>query len=130
MTNKDSRKSLDEIMNRKDFLITVYECGDEVMSEGDVERQVLPRRYFERVSLNQLKDRLDKIYRGFWTHPELKEDFSNEKEIPFKEKKFGIVSNIFVEPLSENLEERYLRASKRGFFKSRRLVSEEYRSEK
>lgn len=130
MTNKDTRKSLVETMNRKDFLITVYECGDEVMSEGDVERQVLPRRYFERVSLNQLKDRLDKIYRGFWTHPELKEDFSNEKEIPFKEKKFGIVSNIFVEPLSENLEERYLRASKRGFFKSRRLVSEEYRSEK
>ena len=122
MNNKNTRKSLDETMNRKDFLITVYECGDEVMSEGDVERQVLPRRYFERVSLNQLKDRLDKIYRGFWTHPELKEDFSNEKEIPFKEKKFGIVSNIFVEPLSENLEERYLRASKRGFFKMKRYM--------
>ena len=73
---------------------------------------------------------IEKMKTGFWTHPELKEDFSNEKEIPFKEKKFGIVSNIFVEPLSENLEERYLRASKRGFFKSRRLVSEEYRSEK
>ena len=130
MNNKNTRKSLDETMNRKDFLITVYECGDEVMSEGDVDKQVLPRRYFERVSLNQLKDRLDKIYRGFWTHPDLKEDFSNEKEIPFEEKKFGFISNIFVEPLSENLEERYLRASKRGFFKSRRLVSEEYRSEK
>ena len=122
MNNKNTRKSLDETMNRKDFLITVYECGDEVMSEGDVDKQVLPRRYFERVSLNQLKDRLDKIYRGFWTHPDLKEDFSNEKEIPFKEKKFGIVSNIFVEPLSEKLEERYLRASERGFFKMKRYM--------
>jgi len=120
MTNKDTRKSLDETMNRKDFLITVYECGDEVMSEGDVDRQVLPRRYFERVSLNELKERLDKIYMGFWTHPDLKADFSNEKEIPFKEKKFGIISNIFVEPLSEKLEERYLRASKRGFFEMKR----------
>ena len=47
---EDSRKQLEDTMNRKDFLITVYECGDEVMSEGDVDRQVLPRRYFERVS--------------------------------------------------------------------------------
>ena len=116
------RKRLEETLNRKDYLITVYESGDEVMSGGDVDRQVLPRRYFERVSLNQLKDRLDKIYRGFWTHPELKEDFSNEKEIPFEEKKFGIVSNIFVEPLSEKLEERYLRASERGFFKIKRYM--------
>ena len=124
------RKRLEETLNRKDYLITVYESGDEVMSGGDVDRQVLPRRYFERVSLNQLKDRLDKIYRCFWTHPELKEDFSNEKEIPFEEKKFGIVSNIFVEPLSEKLEERYLIASERGFFKSQILVSEKYRWEK
>ena len=102
---EDSRKQLEDTMNRKDFLITVYECGDEVMSEGDVDRQVLPRRYFERVSLNQLKDRLDKIYRGFWTHPDLKEDFSNEKEIPFEEKKFGVVSNIIVSPLSKKLED-------------------------
>jgi hypothetical protein len=123
------RKRLDETLNRKDYLITVYECGDEIMSGGDIDRQVLPGRYFERVSLNQLKDRLDKIYIGFWTHPDLKEDFSNEKEIPFEEKKFGIVSNIFVEPLSEELEERYLRASERGFFKNQRLI-EEYRSEK
>ena len=118
------RKRLEETLNRKDYLITVYESGDEVMSGGDVDRQVLPRRYFERVSLNQLKDRLDEIYRGFWTHPDLKEDFSNEKEIPFEEKKFGIVSNIFVEPLSEKLEERYLRASERGFFKMKRYMSD------
>ena len=70
-------------MNRKDYLITVYECGDEVMSEGDVDRQVLPRRYWEVVSLTELRKRLETIYRGFWTHPDLKEDFSNEKEIPF-----------------------------------------------
>ena len=119
---EDSRKQLEDTMNRKDFLITVYECGDEVMSEGDVDRQVLPRRYWEVVSLTELRKRLETIYRGFWTHPDLKEDFSNEKEIPFEEKKFGVVSNIFVEPLSEELEDRYLRASKRGFFKMKRYT--------
>ena len=98
---KDSRKQLERTMNSKDYLITVYECGDEVMSEGDEDRQVLPRRYWEVVSLTELRKRLETIYRGFWTHPDLKEDFSNEKEIPFEEKKFGIVYNIDVLPLSK-----------------------------
>ncbi len=118
---KDSRKQLERTMNSKDYLITVYECGDEVMSEGDVDRQVLPRRYWEVVSLTELRKRLETIYRGFWTHPDLKEDFSNEKEIPFEEKKFGVVSNIIVSPLSKKLEERYVRLSQANFFHHKRM---------
>ena len=124
------RKRLNETLNRKDYLITVYETGDKLFSHGDTKKEIMPRRYWEDVSLNELKEKLNKIHKGFWTHPDLNKDLSNAKDIPFEERKWGIIHNIIVEPFSEELEERYLRASKRGFFKSQRLVSEEYRSEK
>jgi len=123
------RKRLEETLNRKDYLITVNECGDKLMSGGDMDKEVMPRRYWQNVSLIELRDVLDKIYVGFWTHPDLKKDYSNEKDIPFEERKWGVISNITVEPLSEKLEERYLRASKRDFFKNQRMISE-YRNEK
>ena len=123
------RKRLEETLNRKDYLITVNECGDKLMSGGDMDKEVMPRRYWQNVSLIELRDVLDKIYVGFWTHPDLKKDYSNEKDIPFEERKWGMISNIKVEPLSEKFEKQYVEASKRGFFNSRRIVSE-YRKQK
>jgi len=116
------RKDLEKTLDRKDYLITVFQCGDEIMSMGDVNKQVLPRRYYQNVSLSELGKILDKIHRGFWTHPDLKEDFSNEKKIPFEEKKWGIIYNIIIQPLSEKFESRYLEQSKKGFFKLHRMV--------
>lgn len=116
------RKDVEETLDRKDYLITVYEVGDEMMSMGDIDKQVLPRRYYQNISLGELGKILEKIYRGFWTHPDLKEDFSNEKKIPFEEKKWGIISDIIVQPLSEKFESRYLELSKNGFFKRHRMV--------
>ena len=116
------RKDLKKTLDRKDYLITVYEVGDELMSMGDIDKQVLPRRYYQNVSLSELGKILEKIYMGFWTHPDLKEDFSNRKKIPFEEKKWGIISNIIVQPLSEEFESNYLKLSKEGFFKHHRMV--------
>ena len=124
------RKRLEEVLNRKDYLITVYECGDKLFSRGDTKKEIMPRRYWEDVSLNELKEKLNKIHKGFWTHPDLNEDYSNAKDIPFEEKKFGIIHNIIVEPFSEELEKDYVKASKDGFFKRQRLISEEHRMER
>ena len=116
------RKDLKKTLDRKDYLITVYQIGDELMSMGDIDKQVLPRRYYQNVSLGELGKILEKIYMGFWTHPDLKEDLSNGREIPFEEKKWGTISNIIVQPLSEKLESRYLELSKNDFFKRHRMV--------
>jgi len=115
------RKDLQKTLDRKDYLITVYQVGDELMSMGDIDKQVLPRRYYQNVSLSELGKILEKIYMGFWTHPDLKEDFSNRKKIPLEEKKWGIISNIIVQPLSEKFENRYLEQSKNDFFKLHRM---------
>ena len=124
------RKRLNETLNRKDYLITVYETGDKLFSHGDTKKEIMPRRYWENVSLNELKEKLNKIHKGFWTHPDLNKDLSNAKDIPFEERKWGIIHNIIVEPFSEELEKDYVKASENGFFKSQRLISEEYRKEK
>ena len=116
------RKNLQETLDRKDYLITVHQVGDEMMSMGDIDKQVLTKRYYQEVSLSELGKILEKINAGFWTHPDLKEDLSNHKKIPFEEKKWGIISNIIVQPLSEKLESRYLELSKNDFFKRHRMV--------
>lgn len=83
------RKDLKKTLDRKDYLITVYQVGDELMSMDDIDKQVLPRRYYQNVSLGELGKILKKIYMGFWTHQDLKEDFSNEKKIPYEQKEMG-----------------------------------------
>lgn len=115
------REDLKKILDRKDYLITVYQVGDELMSSGDVNKQISPRKDYLNVSLSELGKILEKIYRGFWTHPDLKEDLSNGKEIPFEEKKWGIISNIIVQPLSEKFEKKYLELSKNDFFHHHRM---------
>ena len=126
MTTKknDTRKLMEEMLNRKDYLITVFETGCEVMSENNIERQVLPRRYFQNVSLDELSKILKSIYMGFWTHPDLKEDYSNRRDIPHEEKKWGFIYNIIVQPLSEQFEKTYIKQSENDYFKHKRMYYE------
>jgi len=126
MTTKknDTRKQLEETLNRKDYLITVFETGCEVMSDNNRERQVLPRRYFQNVSLSELSKILKNIYMGFWTHPDLNEDYSNRRDIPHEEKKWGIIYNIIVQPLSEQFEKTYIKQSENDYFKHKRMFYE------
>ena len=61
----EQRKKQKENLERKDYLLTVYQSGDEVMSAYDKNKQVLPRRYFQRVSLLELSKILEHIEDGF-----------------------------------------------------------------
>jgi len=114
------RIKLAENLEKKDYLLTVYQSGDKVMSANDVARQVLPRRYFQRVSLLELSKILEHIEDGFWEHPDLKPDFSNRHDIPSKERKYGVITNIIVSPLSEELEKTYVESSENAFFENQR----------
>ena len=116
----EQRKKQKENLERKDYLLTVYQSGDEVMSAYDKDKQVLPRRYFQRVSLLELSKILETIEDGFWEHPDLKPDFSNRHDIPSKERKYGVITNIIVSPLSEELEKTYVESSENAFFENQR----------
>ena len=116
----EQRKKQKENLERKDYLLTVYQSGDEVMSAYDKDKQVLPRRFFQRVSLLELSKILETIEDGFWEHPDLKPDFSNRHDIPSKERKYGVITNIIVSPLSEELEKTYVESSENAFFENQR----------
>ena len=113
---------IDQHLNSKDYLVTMITSPDYVMSSNDLDRQVLPRRTYEIVSLYELPTLILSLNKPIWEHPNLKEDLSNEKDIPFKEKKWGIKSYMTIEPFTEELEKQYVQSSKDGFFKSWREV--------
>ena len=118
------RDEIGERLKKKDYLLTVYQTGDPLMSSGDHTRQVTPKRFYTTVSLGEMNDYITYMKQPFWTHPDLENPKVKEKDIPFEEKKWGIYWNIVVEPLSEELEKDYLSASAKGFFKSHRMISE------
>ena len=115
--------SRDENLSRKDYLITAYKSGCKIMSFGDHDKMVSPRRFYADVSLNEIEEYIRMMKRGFWEHPDLLADKSNAEDIPFEEKKWGRYSNIVIEPLSEELEKSYLDASSKDFFKIHRNLA-------
>ena len=115
---------LNEKLDSKDYIITVYSKGDEIMSSGDRERQISPRRTYKKVSLNELSKIIDGMGSSYWNHPDLKSDKSNASDIPFEEKNWGVDYDIVVEPLSEELEQNYLSASEKDFFKIQRRMKD------
>ena len=117
------RKRVDALLERKDYLITAYKSGDLLMSSGDHERMVSPRRFYADVSLSEIDSYIRGMTRGFWEHPDLLADGSNADDIPYEEKRWGKYSNIVIEPLSEELEKSYLDASSKDFFKIHRDLS-------
>ena len=112
----------DKRLNQKDYLITATTTGCEHMSFGKSERKIFPQLYRVTVSLNEIEEYIHMMKRGFWEHPDLLDDRSNAEEIPHEEKKWGRYSNIVIEPLSEELEKSYLKASDEGFFKTHRQI--------
>jgi len=120
---KKKNAQLNEIaknMTEDRYVCTIYEDGDELMSSGDTERQIFPRRFYKICSTNELPGVLKFTQESFWTHPALLADHSNTNEIPVEEKKWGIYTDVIIEPFTEELEQSYLAGSKDGFFKRQR----------
>ena len=117
-------KQMDEInkrLKKKDYVLTVYQTGESMMSHGIPERQVKSNRYWVVCSLEEIPEYISFMKQPFWGH----EEGLSKKEIknyPFEKKKWGRYKNIIIEPLSEELEKNYLSASKDGFFESWRMI--------
>ena len=113
-------------LNEPRYLLTIYQKGDERMSIGDKERQDLPKRtYFHNASLNDIKKFIENIVAPQWSHPDLrKEDLTEEEKlaIPFEEKRWSIVYDFIIEPMTKELEDSYLDAVQRDFFKGYRQI--------
>ena len=123
---KEWKKKTDEIKERlkkKDYVLTVYQTGDEMMSNGNRERQVNPRRFYVVCSLEEIPEYIEYMKKPFWEHDE----GLSKKEIknyPYEKKKWGRYWNVIIEPLSEEKEKSYLSASKEGFFETWRSIQE------
>tara|TARA_Y100000813_G_C24117270_1_gene330848 strand:- start:356 stop:790 length:435 start_codon:yes stop_codon:yes gene_type:complete len=121
------RSEISKNLNEKNYLITAYKTGDRVFSGGDWNRMTHPKRYYAVASLDEIPDYINKMKQPFWEHPSLTEETENNEKfletIPFEEKKWGILRDIVIEPMSEELEKLYLDGSKKGFFKSFRRMS-------
>ena len=112
---------IDERLKKKDYVLTVYQTGDTMMSNGDHERQVFPNRFYVVCSLEEIPKYINWMKQPFWTH----EKGLSKKEIknyPFEKKKWGRYWNVRIEPLSEEMEKNYLSASKEGFFETWRRI--------
>lgn len=116
---EEAGKQRDEINQKfhsKDYIVTIFQTGDKLMSLGEFEKQDTTRRFYQVCSLSDLPEVIGKMKRGFWSHPDLKEDLSNSKKIPQGEKKWGVYYSILIEPLTKEMEDEYLEKSKTGFF--------------
>ena len=121
---KEYRKENDEIderLKRKDYVLTVYQTGDEMMSRGEYERQVDTRRFFAVCSLEEIPNYIKKMKTSFWYPPEGLSE-KEKKDYPFEKKKWGRYLDVVIEPFSKDMEENYLNGSKEGFFERWREV--------
>ena len=110
-----------ERLKKKDYVLTVHQKGDVLLSNGDQERQVLTRRYWVVCSLEEIPEYIEYMKKSFWEH----EEGLSEEEIenyPFEKKRWGRHYDLVIEPLSKELEESYLDGVERGFFESQRLI--------
>lgn len=117
----EEREEIQERLKRKDYVLTVYQTGHGIIANGDPERMVDSRRYYQVCSLEEIPDVINSMTRPFWTH-EKGLTKKQIKEIPYEEKKWGINWNVKIEPLSEEMEKSYLDASEKGFFQSWRRI--------
>jgi hypothetical protein len=113
-----------ELLKKKDYILTIRQTGDEMMSTGDHGRMVAPRRTYAVVSLDEIPTYVEMMKDSFWQHPDLLADMSNAEDIPFEEKQWGMYYDLEIQPLSKDKEERYLEMSEYGFFEKYRGVEE------
>ena len=128
---KEQQKEMDEIdkqmdeinkrLKKKDYILTIYQTGDKVMSNCNHERQIFPRRYYAVCSLEEIPDYIKSMKTPFWEH----EKGLSKKEIenyPYEKKKWGRYLDVVIEPFSKDMEENYLNGSKEGFFERWREI--------
>ena len=121
---KKKTYEINERLKKKDYVLTVYQTGDTILSHGKPERQVFPRRFFVVCSLEEIPEYIEYMKKPFWEH----EEGLSKKEIknyPFEKKKWGKYRDVVIEPLSEEMEKSYLSASKEGFFETWRMFHQE-----
>ena len=124
---KEWKKKTDEInkrLKKKDYILTVYQTGERMLSHGDPARQVFPNMYYVVCSLEEIPEYIEYMKKPYWEH----EDGLSKKEIkdyPYEKKKWGRNWNVVIEPLSEEMEKSYLSASKEGFFETWRMFHQE-----
>jgi len=126
MDYKERLKQSDEIderLKKKEYVLTVYQTGHHMMSCGEYERQVFPRRFWVNCSLEEIPEYIKWMKQPFWECPKglTKKEIKN---YPYEKKKWGIYTNVVIEPFSEELEKSYLTASKDEFFAIRRHIQE------
>ena len=117
----EQNEEIDEQLKKKDYVLTVYQTGDESLGSGDPKNMVDIRRFYAVCSLEEIPDYIKSMKTPFWTH----DKGLSKKEIknyPHEKKKWGRYKNVIIEPLSEEMEKNYLSASKEGFFESWRLI--------
>ena len=121
---KEQMEEINEQLKKKDYLLTLYQIGDELMSSGEDERQVEPRRFYQVCSLEEIPEYIESMKTPFWRH---KKGLSKKeiKNYPFEDKKWGRYWNVVIEPLSKEMEEDYLEGVKEGFFESWRRISDD-----
>ena len=122
--DKKIDKQCDEInerLKKKDYVLTVYETGDKIMSNGDYERQIFPNRFYAVCSLEEIPEYINYMKQPFWLHDKglTKKEIKN---YPFEKKRWGRYYNVVIEPLSEEMEKDYIGSSKLGFFESWRRI--------
>ena len=104
----DQKIEIQENLQKKKYLLTLYKMGDLMFSSGKFERQVLPSRSYAVCSLDEIPSYINHMKQSFWEHPDLLDDLSNSDDIPFEEKKWGIYRDIVISPMSEELEKGYI----------------------
>jgi hypothetical protein len=119
---KDIYEIRNENLRRKEYLLYIYENG-EGLDFG--ERSILPRRYYKVCSLEDISKEIALMKELHWRHPLLKNGMRKNEvnAIPFEEKEWGLNYRIEIFPISEELEQYYLEASKEGFFKMQRSLA-------
>ena len=126
---KEQCTEINAQLKKKDYLLTVYKTGDERFSRGNYEKQVFPQRFYVACSLEEIPEYIEMMQKPFWEPPEGLTD-KEIKNYPFEKKKWGVYRNIIIEPLSKELEESYLDASKERFFETHRMILDYKEEEK
>ena len=117
------REEIKKRLKKKDYLLTVNQTGDKMMSGGDGKRQAPTIQMRFACSLEEIPEYIKFMKVSWWQHEDLKKGSKvNPKDIPYEEKRWGIYSDILIEPLSKELEKSYLDASKEGIFETHRLI--------
>jgi hypothetical protein len=90
---------IDEVLNKKNYLLSTWGRGDPCVSP---EQQVDPMRCSVTVSLNEIKDYIGHMQKGFWWHPDLDPNSGvDSDDIPDDEKKWGLYDKMTIKPLSK-----------------------------